>query len=333
MKILVTGGTGYIGSHVAVELLTKGHEVVIIDNLVNSKASVLDNIEKLTNKKPTFYQENLVNFGTIEKIFKDHPFDLVIHFAGLKSVSESVEKPLMYYQQNLTGTINLLRCMQEFGVKKIIFSSSATVYGSENEGECKETMPTGQGITNPYGKTKYMIEEILKDVAASDSEFSAVALRYFNPVGNHSSGLLGEDPNGIPNNLMPYIMKVASGELEELSIYGNDYNTPDGTCRRDFIHVVDLANGHLAAMKALETPGFKTYNLGTGTPTSVLEIVEVFEKISGHPLPHKFAPRRPGDLAEIWANPSKAEIELNWKANFGIEDAMRDTLTFLKNHQ
>ena len=333
MKILVTGGTGYIGSHVAVELLNKGHEVVIIDNLVNSKASVLDNIEKLTNKKPTFYQENLVNFGTIEKIFKDHPFDLVIHFAGLKSVSESVEKPLMYYQQNLTGTINLLRCMQEFGVKKIIFSSSATVYGSENEGECKETMPTGQGITNPYGKTKYMIEEILKDVAASDSEFSAVALRYFNPVGNHSSGLLGEDPNGIPNNLMPYIMKVASGELEELSIYGNDYNTPDGTCRRDFIHVVDLANGHLAAMKALETPGFKTYNLGTGTPTSVLEIVEVFEKISGHPLPHKFAPRRPGDLAEIWANPSKAEIELNWKANFGIEDAMRDTLTFLKNHQ
>ena len=193
-------------------------------------------------------------------------------------------------------------------------------------------MPTGQGITNPYGKTKYMIEEILKDVCVSDPEFSAVALRYFNPVGNHPSGLLGEDPNGIPNNLMPYIMKVASGELKELSIYGNDYNTKDGTCRRDFIHVVDLANGHLAAFEALETPGFKTYNLGTGTPTSVLEMVEAFEKTSGRPLSHKFVARRPGDLAEIWANPSKAARELNWHANLTIEDAMRDTLTFLKNH-
>lgn len=332
MKILVTGGTGYIGSHVVTELLNQGHEVIIIDSLVNSKVSVLDSIENLTGKKPIFYHENLINFSTIEKIFKDRSFDLVIHFAGLKSVSESVEKPLLYYQQNLAGTINLLRCMQEFKVKKIIFSSSATVYGSENEGECVETMPTGQGITNPYGKTKYMIEEILKDVCASDPEFSAVALRYFNPVGNHSSGLLGEEPNGIPNNLMPYIMKVASGELEELSIYGNDYNTPDGTCRRDFIHVVDLANGHLAAFEALETPGFKTYNLGTGTPTSVLEMVNTFEKISGKPLPHKFVERRPGDLAEIWANPSKAARELNWHANLTIEDAMRDTLTFLKNH-
>lgn len=332
MKILVTGGTGYIGSHVVTELLNQGHEVVIIDSLVNSKVSVLDSIENLTGKKPIFCHENLINFGTIEKIFKDHTFDLVIHFAGLKSVSESVEKPLLYYQQNLAGTINLLRCMQEFKVKKIIFSSSATVYGSENEGECVETMPTGQGITNPYGKTKYMIEEILKDVCASDPEFSAVALRYFNPIGNHSSGLLGEDPNGIPNNLMPYIMKVANGELQELSIYGNNYNTPDGTCRRDFIHVVDLANGHLAAFRALETPGFKAYNLGTGTPTSVLEMVEAFEKTSGHPLPHKFVERRPGDLAEIWANPSKATRELNWHANLTIEDAMRDTLTFLKNN-
>jgi len=332
MKILVTGGTGYIGSHVVTELLNQSHEVVIIDSLINSKVSVLDSIEKLSDKKPIFYHENLINFGTIEKIFKDHTFDLVIHFAGLKSVSESVKKPLLYYQQNLAGTINLLRCMQEFKVKKIIFSSSATVYGSENEGECVETMPTGQGITNPYGKTKYMIEEILKDVCASDPKFSAIALRYFNPVGNHSSGLLGEEPNGIPNNLMPYIMKVASGELEELSIYGNDYNTPDGTCRRDFIHVVDLTNGHLAAFEALETPGFKTYNLGTGTPTSVFEMVQAFEKISGQPLPHKFVERRPGDLAEIWANPSKAARELNWHANLTIEDAMRDTLTFLKNH-
>ena len=333
MKILVTGGTGYIGSHVVTELLNQGHEVVIIDSLVNSKVSVLDSIENLTGKKPIFYHENLINFGTIEKIFKDHTFDLVIHFAGLKSVSESVEKPLLYYQQNLAGTINLLRCMQEFKVKKIIFSSSATVYGSENEGECVETMPTGQGITNPYGKTKYMIEEILKDVCTSDPEFSAVALRYFNPVGNHSSGLLGEEPNGIPNNLMPYIMKVASGKLEELSIYGNDYNTPDGTCRRDFIHVVDLANGHLAAFEALETPGFKTYNLGTGTPTSVLEMVQTFEKISGQPLPHKFVERRPGDLAEIWANSDKANKELGWQTKLTIEDAIKDTLTFLRNRQ
>ena len=329
MKILVTGGTGYIGSHIVTKLLNQGHEVVIIDSLVNSKITVLDSIEKLSNKKPIFYHENLINFDTIEKIFKDHSFDLVIHFAGLKSVSESVEKPLLYYQQNLAGTINLLRCMQEFKVKKIIFSSSATVYGSKNEGECVETMPTGQGITNPYGKTKYMIEEILKDVCVSDPQFSAIALRYFNPVGNHKSGLLGEEPNGIPNNLMPYVMKVASGKLKELSIYGNDYNTPDGTCRRDFIHVCDLAEGHIAAIPALDNPGFKAYNLGTGTPTSVLEIVTTFEKISGRPLPYKFAHRRAGDLAEIWADPKKAEDELGWKANLTIEDAMKDTLTFL----
>ena len=332
MKILVTGGTGYIGSHVVVELLEKGHEAVIIDSLINSKLTILDKIKELTGKTPIFYQANLINYGTIEKVFKDHVFDLVIHFAGLKSVSESVEKPLMYYQQNLTGTINLLRCMEEYIVKKIIFSSSATVYGDSETAKRVETMPTGQNIANPYGKTKYMIEEILKDVCVSDPDFSAVALRYFNPIGNHSSGLLGEDPNGIPNNLMPYVMKVATGELDELSIYGNDYDTKDGTCRRDFIHVSDLANGHLSAIKVLETPGFKTYNLGTGTPTSVLEIVNTFEKISGHPLPHKFAPRRPGDLAEIWADPSKAEKELNWKANLTIEDAMKDTLVFLEKH-
>lgn len=333
MKILVTGGTGYIGSHVVVDLLQKGHEVVIVDNLANSKITVLDSIKEITGKSPIFYQDNLVNFGTIEKIFKEHRFDLVIHFAGLKSVSESVEKPLMYYQQNLSGTINLLKCMQNFHVKKIIFSSSATVYGDSDIAKKTEDIPTGQHIANPYGKTKYMIEEILKDVCASDPEFSAVALRYFNPIGNHSSGLLGEDPNGIPNNLMPYVMKVATKELEELSIYGNDYNTPDGTCRRDFIHVSDLSNGHLAAISALETPGFKAYNLGTGTPTSVLEIVNTFEKISGKPLPHKFAPRRPGDLAEIWADPSKAKQELNWQTHLTIEDAMKDTLTFLKNQK
>ncbi|MBQ3441032.1 UDP-glucose 4-epimerase GalE [Candidatus Saccharibacteria bacterium] len=332
MKILVTGGTGYIGSHVVVDLLQKNHEVVIVDNLANSKITVLDSIKEITKKSPIFYQANLINFGTIEKIFKEYKFDLVIHFAGLKSVSESVEKPLMYYRQNLTGTINLLKCMQDFDVKKIIFSSSATVYGDSETAERTEAMPTGQHIANPYGKTKYMIEEILKDVCTADPEFSAVALRYFNPIGNHSSGLLGEDPSGIPNNLMPYVMKVATGELKELSIYGNNYDTPDGTCRRDFIHVTDLTKGHLAAIPALDTPGFKAYNLGTGIPNSVLEIVNSFEKISGHPLPHRFAPRRPGDLAEIWADPSKAEDELGWKAKLTIEDAIKDTLTFLRNH-
>ena len=333
MKILVTGGTGYIGSHVVVELLNIGHEIVIIDDLTNSEIEVLSNIKSITGKSPIFYQENLSNYNNIRKIFKEHNFNLIIHFAGLKSVSESIEKPILYYQQNLTGTINLLKCMEEFNVKKIVFSSSATVYGSTHNGECIETMTTGQGITNPYGKTKYMIEEILKDVCASDSDFSAIALRYFNPIGNHSSGLLGENPSGIPNNLMPYIMKVASGELQELSIYGNDYNTKDGTCRRDFIHVVDLASGHLAALKALETPGFKTYNLGTGTPTSVLEMVKIFEEVSGKPLPHKFAPRRPGDLAEIWANPEKAKHELKWQTNLTVKDAMEDTLAFLEKHR
>ena len=332
MKILVTGGTGYIGSHVVVELLNQGHEVVIIDSLINSKITVLDKIEELTGKKPIFYHENLINFGTTQKIFKDHSFDLVMHFAGLKSVSESIEKPLVYYHQNLAGTINLLRCMQEFNVKKIIFSSSATVYGNSGAKECTEDLPTGQNISNPYGKTKYMIEEILKDVCTSDPSFSVVALRYFNPVGNHHTGLLGENPNGTPNNLMPYIMKVASGELKELSIYGNDYDTIDGTCRRDFIHVVDLANGHLAAMKVLETPGFKAYNLGTGTPTSVLEMVKIFTKVSGSSLPYEFASRRPGDLTEIWANPKKAQKELGWKAHLTVEDAMKDTLTFIKNN-
>lgn len=331
MNILVTGGTGYIGSHTVVSLLENGHDVTIIDSLVNSKSTVLENIEKITGKNPLFYQTNLINYSALEKIFKENHFDLVIHFAGLKAVAESVAKPILYYQQNLVGTINLLKCMSEFGVNKIIFSSSATVYGNSKDAKLTENMPTGQGITNPYGKTKYMIEEILKDVCVSNPDFSAVALRYFNPVGNHSSGLLGEDPNGIPNNLMPYIMQVASGKLSHLNIFGNDYNTLDGTCRRDFIHVVDLSKGHIAALKALETPGFKTYNLGTGTPTSVLEMVKTFEKVSGKPLPYEFAPRRAGDLAEMWADPFKAESELNWKAKLTIEDAMKDTLAFLSN--
>lgn len=327
MKILVTGGTGYIGSHVVVELLEQGHEVEILDNLTNSKITVLDQIEKITNKKPTFHQIDLLDQPALEKVFNNY-FDLVMHFAGLKAVAESVEQPLKYYDNNVAGTINLLNAMKKHQVYNFIFSSSATVYGDQGVDRCVETLNTGINITNPYGKTKYMIEEILKDLAASDTNFNIISLRYFNPVGNHPTGLIGEDPNGIPNNLMPYIMKVAKGELKELSIYGNDYDTEDGTCLRDFIHVVDLAKGHLAAINGLK-PGFSAYNLGTGKPTSVLQMVNTFEKVSGKPLPHKFVARRSGDLAKLYADPSKAKQEFNWQTSLTIEDAIKDTLTFL----
>lgn len=327
MKILVTGGTGYIGSHVVVELLNQDYDVEILDNLVNSKITALDQIQRIANKKPTFHQIDLLDQPSLDDLFKSTHFDLVMHFAGLKAVGESVEQPLKYYQNNVAGTINLLEAMQKHKVKNFIFSSSATVYGDPGTPEYTENLPTGQNISSPYGKTKYMIEEILKDLALSDKSFSAVALRYFNPIGNHPSGLIGEDPNGIPNNLMPYIMKVAKGELKELSIYGNDYPTADGTCRRDYIHVIDLAKGHLAAINVLK-PGFKAYNLATGKPTSVLEMVKTFEKVSGKPLPHKFVARRPGDLPEYWTNPSLAKQKLNWEAKLTIEDAFHDTLSF-----
>lgn len=331
MKILITGGTGYIGSHVVVELLQQNHGVEILDNLVNSKITVLDQIEKITGQKPKFHQVDLLDQSAVNNILKDGHFDLVMHFAGLKAVAESVEQPLKYYENNVAGTLNLLKAMANYQTYNFVFSSSATVYGNQGNGECIETMPTGIGITNPYGKTKYMIEEILKDLALSNPDFNIISLRYFNPIGNHSSGLIGEDPNGIPNNLMPYVMKVAKGELKELSIYGNDYDTEDGTCLRDFIHVVDLAKGHLAAINGLE-PGFKVYNLGTGKPTSVLEIVQTFEKISGKSLPYKFTDRRPGDLAILYANPKKAKQELNWQTELTVEDAIRDMLTFLNHH-
>ena len=331
MKILVTGGTGYIGSHVVVELLNQNYEVEILDNLINSKITVLDKITEITGKKPVFHKLDLLDKHALDQLLADAHYDLVMHFAGLKAVGESVEQPLEYYQNNVTGTINLLECMQEHHIDKIIFSSSATVYGNPGTPEYTEDLPTGQNISSPYGKTKHMIEEILKDVAVANPDFKIISLRYFNPVGNHPSGLIGEDPNGIPNNLMPYIIKVAKGELKELSVYGNDYPTPDGTCRRDFIHVVDLAKGHLAAIEAL-TPGFKAYNLGTGKPTSVLEIINTFEKISKKPLPYKFVPRRPGDLPEFWTNPSLAEKELNWQASLTIEDALSNTLNFLQNN-
>lgn len=333
MKILVTGGTGYIGSHTVVELQNQGHEVEILDNLFNSKITVLDKIKEITGKFPVFYQIDLLDYPKVHDLFAGTKYDAVIHFAGLKAVAESIEQPLRYYENNVTGTLNLLKCMAEFQVNKIIFSSSATVYGNTNYGKLDESMVTGVGITNPYGETKHVIEKILEAESQARPELSVVLLRYFNPVGAHSSGLLGEDPNGIPNNLMPVVMRVAEGKIKELQVYGNDYDTPDGTCIRDYIHVVDLAKGHLAALKATDTPGTKIYNLGSGKGSSVLEIIKAFETASGRPLPYKIAARRPGDLAEIYADPKKAKQELNWQTTLAVADAMRDTINFLnKNH-
>lgn len=328
MNILVTGGTGYIGSHTVVELINAGHSVEILDNLFNSKIEVLDIIEELTGVKPKFHQVDLLDRPAMEKVFEGSNFDAVIHFAGLKAVGESVEQPLKYYDNNVAGTVNLLKAMQNHNVKKIVFSSSATVYGDPGVVSYTEDLPTGQNIPSPYGKTKYMIEEILKDVAFADPEFSVTLLRYFNPVGAHRSGKLGENPNGRPNNLMPIVMKVATGEIEKLSIYGNDYNTKDGTCIRDYIHVVDLAKGHLAAIDHIKN-GVSIYNLGSGKGTSVLEMVAAFEKASGRPLPYVFAERRAGDLPEFFANPKKAADELGWKTELTIDDAMADTLRYL----
>ena len=329
MKVLLTGGTGFIGSHTAVELIKKGYEVEIFDNLFNSKITVLDSIEKITGVKPVFHKIDLLDEPAMDQLFAEGNFDLVIHFAGLKAVAESVEKPLKYYENNITGTINLLKCMKKHNVNKIIFSSSATVYGDQDGIKLTEDMQTGVGITNPYGKTKYMIEEILKDVAFADPDFEVTILRYFNPVGAHESGLLGEDPNDIPNNLMPIVMKVATGEIPELKIFGDDYDTPDGTGMRDFIHVVDLAKGHVATIEHMKK-GVSIYNLGTGEATSVLEMVKAFEKASGKQLPYKIVERRAGDLAKVYANPEKAERELDWKAELTIDAAMKDTINYLE---
>ena len=330
MKVLLTGGTGYIGSHTAIELIKAGYEVEILDNLFNSKITVLDKIEKITGVKPKFYEVDLLDVLAMEKVFREGGYDLVMHFAGLKAVGESVEKPLKYYENNVAGTLNLLECMKKYGVNKIIFSSSATVYGEQGVAKLTEEMQTGVGITNPYGETKHVIEEILKDVAEADKEFEAVILRYFNPVGNHASGLIGEDPNDIPNNLMPIVMKVSRGQIEKLQVYGDDYDTTDGTGVRDYIHVVDLARGHVAAIKKMR-PGVLIYNLGTGRGTSVLEMVAAFEKASGKKLPYVIVGRRAGDLAEIYADPSRAEKELEWKTELTVEDAMRDTIKYLEN--
>ncbi len=296
MKILVTGGTGYIGSHTCVELLQKGYEVVVFDNLYNSKRDVVDKIEKITGKKITFYKADMLDKESMRPVFAEHTFDAVIHFAGLKAVGESVEKPLLYYKNNIAGTLNLCEMMNEYGCKKIIFSSSATVYGSP------ETVPITEDFalstTNPYGSTKLMLEGILSDLCVPDKEWSVVLLRYFNPIGAHESGLLGESPNGIPNNLMPYIMQVAVGKLPELGVFGNDYDTPDGTGVRDYIHVVDLAKGHVNAVeKATSANGVNIYNLGTGNGYSVLDIVKAFEAANGVTIPYSIKPRRAGDIA------------------------------------
>lgn len=327
-KILATGGTGYIGSHTVIELINDGYEVDIIDNLFNSKITVLDQIEKITGKRPTFFQADLLDEAKLDEIFRDGHYDTVIHFAGLKAVGESVEKPLEYYHNNITGTVYLLEAMKKYGVHEIVFSSSATVYGIQDNPEFVETMTTGMNLTNPYGRTKYFIEEIMKDYAIADPEFKATLLRYFNPIGAHESGLIGEDPNGIPNNLMPIIMRVAEGRIDKLHIYGDDYPTADGTCRRDYIHVVDLAKGHVAAIEHMKN-GVEIYNLGTGTPTSVKEMVAAFEKASGKELPCEITGRRAGDLAEMWANADKAKRELGWQTTLTVDDAMRDTINYL----
>ncbi|MBR3594737.1 UDP-glucose 4-epimerase GalE [Candidatus Saccharibacteria bacterium] len=332
MKILVTGGTGYIGSHTTVELIRAGHEVEILDNLFNSKIEVLDKIEKITGVKPKFYKVDLLDYPTTLDVLKNAGFEAVIHFAGMKAVGESVEKPLTYYENNIQGTVNLLKAMREAEVKKLVFSSSATVYGDKGADSARlvETMTTGVGVTNPYGWTKAMIEQIIKDVCVADPKFEATILRYFNPVGADKSGLIGEDPNGIPNNLMPIVTKVYQGKIDKLVIYGDDYETEDGSCERDFIHVTDLAKGHLAALEH-SCPGVSIYNLGSGKATSVFEIVAAFEKLAGQELPKEIGARRAGDLAVVCANPALAWEKLGWKTELTIEDAIADTLRYLKN--
>lgn len=324
MSILVTGGAGYIGSHTVVELIKLGKEVVIVDNLSNSSILVLDRIEEITGKRPTFYELDVADKAALRSVFEKESIEAAIHFAGYKAVGESVEKPVMYYENNIMSTLALVEVMAEFGVKKIVFSSSATVYGLNNPSPLVENMPTS--ATNPYGYTKVMLEQILRDLEVSDKEWSVALLRYFNPIGAHESGLIGEDPAGIPNNLMPFIAQVAVGKRSELSVFGNDYDTVDGTGVRDYIHVVDLALGHIKALEKIsDTTGVYTYNLGSGQGTSVLELVQAFEKVNGVKVPYKIVDRRPGDVATCYANADKALAELNWKTEKTIEDMCRDT--------
>ncbi|MBQ7136647.1 MAG: UDP-glucose 4-epimerase GalE [Bacilli bacterium] len=332
MKILVTGGTGYIGSHTCVELLNNGYEVVIVDNFSNSKPDVLDKIKEITSKDVIFYEGDVCDKELMNKIFDEQKIDAVIHFAGYKAVGESVKLPLMYYRNNLDSTITLCEVMSSHNVKKLVFSSSATVYGSPKNLPIKEDFPLS--TTNPYGTTKLMIEGILKDLYISDNEWSIAVLRYFNPIGAHESGLIGENPNDIPNNLMPYIVKVATGELECLSVFGNDYDTKDGTGVRDYIHVVDLSKGHLKAIEKVNSSnGIDYYNLGTGNGYSVLEIVENFSKVNGVKVNYKITDRRPGDIAECYADPSYAKEKLDWAAEKGIEEMCRDAYRFVMRNK
>ncbi|MCM1544243.1 MAG: UDP-glucose 4-epimerase GalE [Ruminococcus sp.] len=325
MSILVTGGAGYIGSHTCIELMKAGYDVVVVDNFYNSKRESLRRIAELSGKEFAFYQCDIRDEEGLNKIFKQEKIEAVIHFAGLKAVGESCVKPLEYYDNNINGTLVLCRVMRENGCKKIVFSSSATVYGMNNVSPLKENMPTG-GTTNPYGTTKFMIEIILADLFKADNEWSISLLRYFNPIGAHESGRIGEDPNGIPNNLMPYITQVAIGKRECLSVFGNDYDTPDGTGVRDYIHVVDLALGHVKALsKVLGQSGLDVYNLGTGVGYSVLDVVHAFEKASGKTINYKIAPRRPGDIATCYSDPTKAFNELGWKAERGLEQMCADS--------
>lgn len=331
MSILVTGGAGYIGSHTCVELLNAGYDVVVADNLSNSKYESLSRVMEITGKTLKFYEVDILDKAGLEKIFAENSIEAVIHFAGLKAVGESVRLPLYYYHNNLTGTIILCEVMNQFHVKKLVFSSSATVYGVPERMPIREDFPLG--ATNPYGRTKLMIEDMLRDLYLSDTEWSISLLRYFNPIGAHESGRIGEDPNGIPNNLMPYITQVAVGKLKELSVFGSDYPTPDGTGVRDYIHVVDLAKGHLKALeKIVSTTGIDTYNLGTGTGYSVLEMVAAFEKASGKKVPYRISERRPGDVASCYADPAKAKNELGWTAEKGIEEMCSDSWRWQKNN-
>lgn len=332
MKILVTGGTGFIGSHTTVELLNNNYDVVIIDNLSNSKKEVIDNIKTITGKDVIFYEGDVCNKELLRKIFEENKIDAVIHFAGFKAVGESVKKPLMYYRNNLDSTLSLCEVMSEFDVKKIVFSSSATVYGSPKSLPIKEDFPLS--TTNPYGTTKLYIEGVLKDLYISDNSWSIALLRYFNPIGAHTSGLIGENPNAIPNNLMPYIVKVANKELECLNIFGNDYDTKDGTGVRDYIHVMDLANGHIKAIeKVLKTTGVDAYNLGTGKGYSVLDIVNTFSRVNNIDVPYKIAARRDGDIAACYADPTYAKEKLGWVATKTLEEMCKDSYNFIKKNK
>ena len=323
MSILITGGTGFIGSHTIVELLAAGRELVVVDNFCNSKPCVLDRLEQITGKRVKFYEVDLLDYDALEKVFQENEIDSCIHFAGLKAVGESCAQPLRYYHNNLTGTFNLCELLSKYNAKRIVFSSSATVYGNPKSVPIREDFPLS--TTNPYGETKLMIERILKDLYAADNEWSVSILRYFNPIGAHSSGLIGEDPQGIPNNLLPYITQVASGKREFLSVFGDDYNTHDGTGVRDYIHVVDLARAHLKAIELAETvTGVDYFNIGTGTGYSVLDIVKAYEKATGKAIPYKITPRRPGDIDMCYADPTKAYEKLGWRAEYNIEDMCRD---------